>query len=374
MRYVLTAVALLLVVATLAGLKGAQIARLMEYGEEAERAGPPPEVVGTAIAEQQTWEVTLSAVASIATGRGVALSNDTPGIVSRLHFESGASVKTGQLLVELDSDVERAQLRALQARRDLAERNLNRSRYLVSTGAIPQAQLDNDEAAFTSQAAEVKALVEQIERKRVRAPFSGKIGIREVNLGQYLAPGTRIAVLEADEPEYVDFTLPQQHLSSLARGMPVRALDSTGALLVEGSISAIDPAIDPITRSVRVRASLPEDDRLRPGMFVQVEVVLPQRADVVTIPLTAVLRAPYGDSVFLAEPRPAPEGAPQKVARQVFVRVGETRGDFVSILEGITPGQEVVVAGAFKLRNDIPLIVDNSVAPEPQLDPRPEDR
>lgn len=374
MRYVWTALALLVVVALLAGLKGAQIARLMEYGEEAERAGPPPEVVGTALAEQQSWEVTLSAVASIATSRGVALSNDTAGIVSRLHFESGALVKTGQLLVELDSDVERAQLRALQARRDLAELNLSRSRYLASTGAIPQAQLDTDAATFESQSSEVNALAEQIERKRVRAPFSGKMGIREVNLGQYLPPGTRIAVLEADEPEFVDFTLPQQHLSSLSPGMPVRALDAAGALLVEGAISAIDPAIDPITRSVRVRADLPEDERLRPGMFVQVEVVLPRRSDVVTIPLTAVLRAPYGDSVFLAEPRPAPEGAPQKVARQVFVRVGETRGDFASILEGIKPGQEVVVAGAFKLRNDIPLIVDNSVAPEPQLDPRPEDR
>lgn len=378
MRYVFTALALLLVVALLAGVKGAQILELIRFGEAAERAGPPPETVSTAVAQAQSWEVMLTAVASIATGRGVALSNDAPGIVSRLHFESGAEVREGQLIAELDTGVEQAQLRSLRTRRDLAERTLKRSRFLIKSDAIPQAQLDADESAFRELDAEVRALEEQIERKRIRAPFTGKIGIREVNLGQYLASGTVIARLEARRPDFVDFTLPQQSLGKLALDMPVRVLDVGRELLVEGRISAIAPDIDPVTRTVRVRANLPEDERLRPGMFVRVEVVLPERAEVVAIPSAAVLRAPYGDSVFIAEPRPAvqgeQEGAPAKVARQQFVRLGEVRGDFVAVLEGVQAGQEVVVAGAFKLKNGIPLIIDNSVEPQPELAPEPENR
>lgn len=378
MRYVFTALALLLVVALLAGVKGAQILELIRFGEAAERAGPPPETVSTAVAQAQSWEVMLTAVASIATGRGVALSNDAPGIVSRLHFESGAEVREGQLIAELDTGVEQAQLRSLRTRRDLAERTLKRSRFLIKSDAIPQAQLDADESAFRELDAEVRALEEQIERKRIRAPFTGKIGIREVNLGQYLASGTLIARLEARRPDFVDFTLPQQSLGKLALDMPVRVLDVGRELLVEGRISAIAPDIDPVTRTVRVRANLPEDERLRPGMFVRVEVVLPERAEVVAIPSAAVLRAPYGDSVFIAEPRPAvqgeQEGAPAKVARQQFVRLGEVRGDFVAVLEGVQAGQEVVVAGAFKLKNGIPLIIDNSVEPQPELAPEPENR
>lgn len=378
MRYVFTALALLLVVALLAGVKGAQILELIRFGEAAERAGPPPETVSTAVAQAQSWEVMLTAVASIATGRGVALSNDAPGIVSRLHFESGAEVREGQLIAELDTGVEQAQLRSLRTRRDLAERTLKRSRFLIKSDAIPQAQLDADESAFRELDAEVRALEEQIERKRIRAPFTGKIGIREVNLGQYLASGTLIARLEARRPDFVDFTLPQQSLGKLALDMPVRVLDVGRELLVEGRISAIAPDIDPVTRTVRVRANLPEDERLRPGMFVRVEVVLPERAEVVAIPSAAVLRAPYGDSVFIAEPRPAvqgeQEGVPAKVARQQFVRLGEVRGDFVAVLEGVQAGQEVVVAGAFKLKNGIPLIIDNSVEPQPELAPEPENR
>lgn len=378
MRYVFTALALLLVVALLAGVKGAQILELIRFGEAAERAGPPPETVSTAVAQAQSWEVMLTAVASIATGRGVALSNDAPGIVSRLHFESGAEVREGQLIAELDTGVEQAQLRSLRTRRDLAERTLKRSRFLIKSDAIPQAQLDADESAFRELDAEVRALEEQIERKRIRAPFTGKIGIREVNLGQYLASGTLIARLEARRPDFVDFTLPQQSLGKLALDMPVRVLDVGRELLVEGRISAIAPDIDPVTRTVRVRANLPEDERLRPGMFVRVEVVLPERAEVVAIPSAAVLRAPYGDSVFIAEPRPAvqgeQDGAPAKVARQQFVRLGEVRGDFVAVLEGVQAGQEVVVAGAFKLKNGIPLIIDNSVEPQPELAPEPENR
>lgn len=374
MRYVFTALALLAVVALLAGIKGAQIARLIRFGEAAEQAGPPPEVVSTAIAESQKWEVTLSAVASIATAKGVALSNDVAGILSRIYFESGAFVRKGQLIAELESDVEHAELKSLRARRDLARQTLNRSRVLIRAEVIPQAQFDADEAAFKSLDADVRALEAQIERKRIRAPFSGKIGIREVNLGQYLAPGTVVARLESRQSDFVDFTLPQNNLGELAIGMPVRVLDASDALLVEGTISAIAPDIDPVTRTVRVRADLPKDEQLRPGMFVRVAVVLPKRAEVVAIPLAAVLRAPYGDSVFLAEPRPSADDAPGKVARQQFVRVGEARGDFVAILEGVKPGQEVVVAGAFKLKNGLPLIVDNSVEPRPELSPEPENR
>lgn len=377
MRYVVAILSLIAVLATLAGVKASQISTLMDAGKAMQKAGPPPEVVSTRVAETQTWGGTLSATGSIMAAQGVSLSTDAPGIVSRLYFDSGKVVQQGQVLVELDSNVERAQLASVRARRELAATSLKRTQALVDSGAMAPAQLDADQSAYKSLLAEAATLDAQIQRKVIRAPFSGKVGIREVNLGQYLAPGTRVAVLEATKSVYVDFTLPQEQLSSLAVGMPVKVYEARGnTALADGTIRAIEPAVDTATRSVRIRASVANDnDKFRSGMFVRAEVVLPNEHAVTVIPATGLVHASYGDSVFIVEKLPATAEKPAGTyARQQFVRQGESRGDFVAILDGIKPGQEVVTAGAFKLRNGSSVMVNNNVKLDPQLDPHPINR
>jgi membrane fusion protein (multidrug efflux system) len=364
-------------VGVLGGIKAAQIGKLIGMGKAFKAAGPPPESVTTAIAGEQTWESTLSAVASLVSAKGVAVSADASGMVTKIHFESGASVRLGQVLVELDTSVERAQLASVRARRDLAQAQMKRSSSLVSSGVISQSQAETDEATFKSLSAEGSALEAQIAKKTIRAPFTGKLGIREVNLGQYLAPGTTVASLETSDAIFADFALPQRELGRLAVGMRVRALqEADGKPLAEGTVSAIDPAIDAATRNVKLRASLPNDaERLRPGMFVRVNVVLPEARKVVAVPVTAVVHASYGDSVFFTEMKPVGEAQKlTKVAHQAFVKLGETRGDFVAVLEGIKPGQEIVTAGAFKLKNGTPLAVNDKVKLDPKVEPTPENR
>jgi membrane fusion protein (multidrug efflux system) len=359
MRYLIVILGLVALIGGLVAIKGSQIGKLIGMGEAMKKAGPPPEVVGTTIAKKQTWENTLAAVASVVSAKGVALSNDAPGVVSRLHFDSGQTVKQGDILVELDTSVERAQLASLRAKRQLAEISTKRSKALATSGAVAQSQVDADESTFKSLTADAEALVAQINRKQIRAPFAGKLGMRQVNLGQYLAPGTTVTILEAAKSAFIDFTLPQQDLPKLSVGMPVRAL-LTGSTtpLAEGEISAIDPSVDP----------------LRPGMFLRVQVVLPEKSDVVAVPQTAIVHASYGDSVFVGEDKAGPDGKPRKVAQQHFVKLGAARGDFVSVVDGLQAEQEVVTAGAFKLRNGIPLKVNNAGAVEPSLTPQPENR
>ncbi len=378
MRYVIAILSLVAVLATLAGVKASQISALMTAGKAMQKAGPPPEVVSTVAVQQQSWEKTLTAVGSVVAARGVALSNDAAGVVTHLYVESGAFVKQGQVLVELDANVERAQLASIRARKELADTSLQRTKALVSAGSIAPAQLDADQSAVKSLAADEGALGAQIGRKVIRAPFSGRLGIRGVNLGQYLAPGTTITVLEDIRTVFVDFTLPQQELSHLKVGMAVRVSEPEhDAVLAEGTISAIEPAVDTVTRNVKVRASIPNrDEKLRSGMFVKVAAVFPEQQSVVAIPATAVVHASFGDSVFCVEdkPRTSQEDKPGKIARQQFVKLGDSRGDFVSVLAGLKPTDVVATAGAFKLRNGVPIVVNNDVKLEPQLAPQPVNR
>ena len=374
-----TALGLVLLLGALAGVKASQIAMLIDSGKQAAKAGPPPETVSTMHAQKQTWEKTLNAIGSVVSAKGVAVSNDAPGVVSRIRFESGDRVKKGQVLVELDAKVEQAQLRSIRARRALAKISFDRALSLVRSGAIAQSSVDADAASFKSLTAEQSALEAQIARKVIRAPFGGRLGIRQVNLGQYLAPGSVVTVLESVESVYVDFSLPQHDLDSISVGMPVRApeQDADTAMVVEGTITAIDSGVDAATRTVKVRAGLPAQDRLRPGMFVRVQVVLPQRAAVVAVPATSIVHASYGDSIFSIETvhETPPEDGQRTVARQRFVKLGPSRGDFVAVAEGLTVGAEVVVAGAFKLRNNAPVAVDNgSVVFDPKLAPNPKNR
>ncbi len=380
----MTAVGLLAVVIILVSLKAAQIGSLIAFGKKAEAAGPPPEAVGIARADEQAWEGTISAVGTIAPARGVNVSNEAPGTVTRIAFESGAVIKEGQTLVELDTSVERAQLASLVSRRELATTTVGRSRALVAKGSISQAQADADENVLQTANADAATIQAQISRKTVRAPFTGRLGIRQVNVGQYLNPGTPITVLESLDKLFVDFTLPQQRLADVAVGMAVRLdLDNAKGPPIDGVISAVDPTVDGGTRTIKLRATIPTaSDRLRSGMFVTVSVVRPEKQKYVTVPASAVFHAPYGDSVFVVEPRKPdapgsptmPDGKPVKNARQQFVKLGESRGDFVVVLDGLKAGQDVVSSGAFKLRNNAPVFVGDVPGPAPTLEPHPQNR
>jgi membrane fusion protein (multidrug efflux system) len=384
MRTALVILVLFALVGGLAAVKYKQISGLIAMGDTMKKAGPPPEAVSTTTARADSWQESLDAVGSVAPARGVTVSNDAPGIVAAIHFESGKVVHEGDILVELDSNVERSQLAALQARGELAQVNAQRTRALVATDSLPRAQQDSDDAVVKTSRGDLEALRAQIARKIVRAPFSGKLGIRQVNLGQYLNPGTPITSLESTDALYVDFTLPQQRLKDIQLGMPVQVvIEGEDAGVTSGSLKAIDPNLDAVTRSIKLRAGIPNaEGGLLPGMFAQVSVILPSQHAVVIIPVSAVVHASYGDSVFVVEDRKdesgqpvtTPDGGAAKMARQQFVKLGETRGDFVAVVDGVSAGQDIVSAGAFKLRNGAPIRVDNTVQAKAELSPHPQNR
>jgi len=383
MRILLTLLGLAALVGTLVFVKYAQIASLIGMAAAMEASGPPPETVATATAEAQTWESTVPATGTVASSKGVVVSTEVAGVVKSIEFESGQRVERGAVLVQLDARVEKAQLAQAQVTRSLARQTAERARKLAASGAESQAQIDADENALAAADAEIEVLRAQIARKTIRAPFSGRLGIREVNVGQYLNPGTTITTLEGDTGVYVDFDLPQQQ--EVALGTKVRVtVEGVADFVGEGQVVAIEPRIDASTRTVTIRAAIDHDDAettLRPGMFANVEIVRPDTVAVVSVPATAILHASYGDSVFVLEPPPedkadrtGPNGEPVMVVRQQFVRLGTHRGDFVAVLEGITAGQEVVSEGAFKLRNGAPVVVDNAETLAFSLTPHPMNR
>lgn len=379
MRYLVAALFSLVVLSTLAGIKALQLRALSVFGEEAKAAGPPPEAVGATVSEERTWETTLDSVGTVESSRGVVLSVETAGIVSKIRFDSGDMVPAGAVLVELDTKVERADLASAVTARDLAELEAGRARELAASGAIAPAVRDQAEAQLRDAAARVAGRKAAIERRKIRAPFTGRVGIREIDLGQYLNPGDRVTVLETTDSVFVDFTLPQEKIASLSVGMTVRAGVRRGEEKGgEGQVVAIVPAVDPGTRNVTVRARIPNlHDQLRTGMFVDVSVVLPEKEAVIVVPATAIVHASYGNSVFVLEEKPADDpgvreidGRPVSVARQRFVKLGQRRGDFVAVASGLEAGRTVVVAGAFKLRNGVPVVVREAGQPAPSLDPR----
>lgn len=384
MRYILTILGVLAVIGGLVAIKASQIGSLIGMGAEMEKAGPPPEPVGSHKAEQQSWETSFDAIGSVASAKGVAIATEVPGTVLKIHFESGDVVKAGQVLLTLDATVEQAQLAAALVRKDLAATNVKRTRALATAGVVAAATLDNDESQLKSSSADIVTLQAQIAKKTIRAPFAGKLGMRSVNLGQFLNPGTPVTTLESVDSVYVDFTLPQQRLADVRGGMPVRMrVESLDGPPLEGTIAAIDPSIDQSTRSIKLRAAVPNQaDKLRPGMFVDVEVVMPEKKSFIIVPITSLVRAPYGDSVFVVEDKKADapgtretaDGKTVKVARQQFVRTGPQRGDYVALLDGIEAGQEIVTTGAFKLRNGAPIYITDVAIAQPSLTPQPENR
>ena len=359
-----------ILVATVGGLAAVKLKQFKTISQ-GEGGGMLAEAVSTALARDDAWEQTVSAVGTVAAVRGVVVSAELAGVVRAIRFESGDRVHAGQVLVELDTSVERAQLQSAEARLGLADLAVRRTRKLAEGQAASLAQVDSDEAQFKTIDADVAALRAQIDRKTVRAPFAGRLGIRLVNLGQYLNPGTAVTVLESFGSVYVDFTVPQQFLGSVKVGLAVRVEVAGTTSALSGTIAAVDPTVDAMTRTIKLRASVVDpEEKLRPGMFVQVTVLRGEKNPVVIAPATAIMHASYGDSVFIIEAKPDAAGKPGKVARQQFVRVGSTQGDFVAISDGVKAGQELVTAGAFKLRNGSPVTINNDVKTNPALQPR----
>jgi membrane fusion protein (multidrug efflux system) len=308
--------------------------------------------------------------------RGVTLGAELPGTVREVAFDSGASVRKGDLLVRIDTSAEEAQLVAARAEATLARLALERARSLRSGDVNTPADLDAAEARAAQAGAAVTGLEVAIAKKTIRAPFDGRVAIRQVEVGQVVTPGTPLASLQSVDPTFVDFWLPQQALATVQVNQLVRlSTDTYPGATWEGRLTTINPEVDAATRNVRMRATFRNPDgRLRPGMFASVEVVSGERRPVLLVPATSAIYAPYGDSVYVLETVAEGGKPPGLVARQRFVRLGERRGDLVAVVSGLKAGEQVVSSGAFKLRNGAAVVVHNDQAPKAELDPRPVDR
>ena len=368
--------AILVVVAvagTLGGIKFLQIRKLVESGKSFTM---PPETVSSVVAHEEKWQDTLSAISSITAEQGVNVSAEIAGVMREIAFESGAAVTNGALLVRLDTSSEEAQLRALDAQVELAKVNLERTKQLRSGNTVSQSELDTAEATLKQNQGNADAIRATIAKKTIRAPFGGRLGIRLVNLGEYLDTGKPIVSLQSLQPMHADFSLPQQSLAQVKTGMRVRLVtDTFKNAHFEGSLTAITPEIDVTTRSVRLRATFENaEGLLRPGMFAKVEVLLPNQRNVLVVPATSILSAPFGDSVYVIEKREAGTNGPAGLfLRQQFIRTGGGRGDFISVESGLKPGEKIVSAGLFKLRNGISVVENNEFTPKSTHAPKPAD-
>lgn len=366
-------IGIVLLIGVLGGVKGLQINRMIAQGKQ---YVPPPETVTTAVVQSSTWPDELTAVGSLEAVQGVMVAAELSGKVVKIAFEPGRAVKAGELLIQQDTTSEAAQLRAAEASMQLARLNLERANELLPENVITRSNFDNVEAEFKQAAAQADTIRAIIAKKTIRAPFAGRLGLRLVNLGQTLNEGEPIVSLQSMDPIFVNFQLPQQELTKLQRGLSVTLTsDALPGRSIAGAITAVNPQVDRTTRNIRVQATVANSqEQLRPGMFVNVAVVLPEDRTVLTIPSTAVLYAPYSDSVFIVEDPPNDTDASSKsVARQQFLRLGDKRGDYIAVLSGLEEGQTVVSTGAFKLRNGQSVVVDNTLSPEFELAPRPEE-
>ena len=372
-RIFFTIVGLLVLIGVLGGVKGLQISRMVAQGKT---FVPPPETVTTFELHPESWESLLTSVGSLEAVQGVMVTAELKGKVENIAFKPGAMVRAGDLLVQQDISSETAQLRASEASAALAKLTLERTRKLLTEKTVSQSQYDNADAQYKQAEAQLDTFRSAISKKTIRAPFSGRLGIRLINLGQILNEGDAIVSLQSLDPIFVNFSLPQQQLSQVQPGLTVRVTtDVLPGRVIEGKITAINPAVDAATRNIRVQATAANlKEQLRPGMFVNVAVVLPAQEKVLPIPETAVLYAPYSDSVFVVEEKKSEENSPPgKSLRQQFVRLGEKRGDFIAVLSGLKEGETIVSTGVFKLRNGQAVVVDNTLAPEFKLMPKTSD-
>jgi membrane fusion protein (multidrug efflux system) len=335
---------------------------------------PPPEAVTTIVANEEQWPSTLASIGTMAAVQGVTVSADLPGTVDRIAFDSGTSVRAGDVLAVLDTRQEQAQLAAAEAQRDLARLNFDRMQGLLNESVISRAEFDRATAENRQTAARVGEIRAAIDRKTIRAPFSGILGIRQVNLGQYLNAGDAVVQLQSLNPIYVNFGVPQQNGGQMTIGRRVRV--TTGGLAgVEfpARVTALDSVVDVATRNVQVQATLANPDgKLRPGMFVEVEVTLGAASTVISLPGSAISYAPFGDSVFVVTDLKDQNGQTYRGVRQQFVKVGPARGDQIAVTSGVKAGDEVVTSGVFKLRNGAAVQINNKVKPGNSPKPRPE--
>jgi membrane fusion protein (multidrug efflux system) len=335
---------------------------------------PPPETVTTTVVRQEPWDTTINAIGTVVAVNGVNVSADSPGVVEQISFDSGRHVRKGDVLVRLDTKQERAQLAAALAQLDLTRAQLARMRGLREQEIVAQAVLDQFSAEEKQAAARVGEIRASIERKTIRAPFSGTLGIRQVNLGQYLAGGAPIVSLQSLQPVYVHFTVPQQEVAQLRDAGEVRVTSDGFEGAEVGRVTAVDSFVDETMRSMRVQAVFDNrSGRMRPGMFVETQLARGAKAPVLTVPASAIGYAPFGDSVFIVEDVKGPDGKPYRGVRQQFVKLGPARGDQVAVLTGLKPGEEVVTSGVFKLRPGAAVVVNNNVQPGNSPSPKPED-
>src|SRR5437016_2223736 len=343
----------------LADLKGFQFLTMTVAGK---KMGPPPTTVTSVQVKEEDWAPTLTAVGSVSAVQGAILSTDLAGTVAEVKFQNGAIAKKGDVLVKLVASQEEADL-------ELARNDLARARDLAARKVISKAELDAAESKFKQKEGVV-------QHKEVRAPFDGQLGIRQVNVGQMIKEGQQVVALTALDPVYVDFALPQQELSKLSAGFEVGVhTDAVPGREFKGKLTAINSMVDTVTRNMTLQATLENPDHtLRPGMFAKIDVLLPEKQKALVVPGSAISYAPFGDSVFVIEKKKDPKtGKESQVIRQQFVRIGEARGDFVSITDGLKPNETIVSTGVFKLRNGMPVTINNDLAPKPQVNPTPVD-
>jgi membrane fusion protein (multidrug efflux system) len=369
-RILITLFGLVLLIVFLGGTKFWQIHKMIVQGA---RRVPPPETVTVAAVKADQWETVLSAVGSLEAVQGITVTAELAGKVARVAFEPGSKVKAGDLLVQQDTSSEEAQLRSAEASVALARLNFERIKKLLPDRVVSHSDYDKAEAELKQALAQQDNIRATIEKKTIRAPFGGRLGIRLVNLGQVLKSGEPIVSLQALDPIFVNFSVPQQQLTDLRSGLRVRITsDALPGKIVEGRITAINPQVDSATRNVRLQATVANpEEQLRPGMYVNVGVVLPHEEQVLALPATSILFAPYSNSVFVVENNK--DGKSGKVVRQQFVELGERRGDYVAVRSGLQEGDVVVSTGVFKLRNGQSVVVDNTLAPKFKLAPEPQE-
>ena len=369
---IVIAIALLIAMCVfVVGIKILQIGKMMSMPQ-----GMPPTTVSSASVKEEDWAPRLTAVGSVSAVQGAVVSAELAGIVSEINFENGAEAKKGEVLMKLDASQEEALLRSAEAEAQLAKTDLERARDLAIKKVVSSAELDSAQSKFTRLNAVVDQMRSNIAKKSVIAPFDGQLGIRQVNVGQMINAGQQVVALTALEPVYVDFALPEQHLSKLSKNLEVAVrADAFPGRQFNGKLTAINSMVDPVTRNVALQATLDNPDHtLHPGMFAKVEVALPETQKTIVIPGSAVSYAPYGDSVFVIEKQKDPKtGKESQVLRQQFVRIGDARGDFVAVAQGLKAGQIIVSTGVFKLRNGMAVTVNNDLAPKPELNPKPID-
>jgi membrane fusion protein, multidrug efflux system len=341
----------------------------------------PPATITATEAKSDEWVLALDAVGTVRAVNGVEVTTQVAGEVEKIHFNSGDEVKEGAALVSLDARTDSAQLKALEAAARLAEQEYERFQTLFKQGSISRSELDRRQSERDQAIATANAQRERVAQKTIRAPFSGKLGIRQVDLGQYLNPGNAVVTLQQMNPIYVNFSLPERDQSLLQPGLAVRAtLSAMPDDLFDGEVSAIEPGVDPTTRNFNVQATFRNDEqKLRPGMFARVSIRLEDSEQVVVVPRTAIQYAPYGNSVYVITEKEAEEAGeaeeqkePTLIVKRRFVKTGNERGDLVAVVDGLKAGERVATSGLLKLRNDSTVIINNEIEPSSDADPRPD--